>query len=222
MDGSKITCKVCYYNGYYILKHLAKSTNCQKSYKEEEKKALQKLSKFDPDYKGKNEYDAAKRAKRYQKNKEKIALKYDPIKRAENHKRAKQNAINERKKQYENQVHPKKSIEELKENAIEKHLAFKEKTRKRFKDINDNLSKIKEVKDIKVDSIYTANTLDEEIENVALRAKLIDFDLKSVSDMFEELMRSIENQWVDINERISTIFEDLPIMRYGSKASEPE
>ena len=86
----------------------------------------------------------------------------------------------------------------------------------------DNLSKIKEVKDIKVDSIYTANTLDEEIENVALRAKLIDFDLKSVSDMFEELMRSIENQWVDINERISTIFEDLPIMRDGSKASEPE
>ena len=110
----------------------------------------------------------------------------------------------------------------MKENAIEKHLAFKEKTRKRFKDINDNLSKIKEVKDIKVDSIYTANTLDEEIENVALRAKLIDFDLKSVSDMFEELMRSIENQWVDINERISTIFEVVPIMRDGSKASEPE
>ena len=110
----------------------------------------------------------------------------------------------------------------MKENAIEKHLAFKEKTRKRFKDIDDNLSKIKEVKDIKVDSIYTANTLDEEIENVALRAKLIDFDLKSVSDLFEELMRSIENQWVDINERISTIFEDLPIMRDGSKASEPE
>ena len=46
--------------------------------------------------------------------------------------------------------------------------------------------------------------------------------MKSVSDMFEELMKSIENQWVDINDRISTIFEDLPIMRYGSKASEPE
>ena len=222
MDGSKKTCKVCYYNGYYILKRLAKSTNCQKSYKEEEKKALQKLSKFHPDYMGKNEYDATKRAERYQKDKEKIALKYDPIKRAENYKRTKQNTINERKKQYENQLHPKKSIEEWKENATEKHLALKEKTRKRFKDINDNLSKIKEIKDIKGDSIYTANILDEEIENVALRAKLIDFDLKIVSDMFEELMRSIENQWVDINDRISTIFEDLPIMRDGSKASEPE
>ena len=67
--------------------------------------------------------------------------KYDPIKKAENHKIAKQNATNKRKKQYENQVYSKKSIEKLKENAIEKHLAFKEKTRKRFKDINNNLSK---------------------------------------------------------------------------------
>ena len=82
----------------------------------------------------------AHQAEKY-KNKEKIALKYDPIKRAENHKIAKQNAINKRKKQYENQVYSKKSVEKLKENAIEKHLAFKKKTRKRFKDININLSK---------------------------------------------------------------------------------
>ena len=222
MDSSKITCKVCYYNGYYILKHLAKSTNCQKSYKEEEKEALQKLSKFDQDYKGKNEYDATKRAERYQKDKEKIALKYDPIKRAENYKRTKENAISERKKQYENQVHHKKSIEEWKENATEKHLALKEKTRKRFKDIDNNLSRIKEIKDIKDDSKYTANILDEEIENAISRAKLIEFDSKSVSDLFEELMRSIENQWVDINDRISTILDNLPIMKGGPKVSEPK
>ena len=75
-----------------------------------------------------------KRAKRYQSQKNIIAKKYDPSKRAEKYKADQQMLMVHRNKGNEEKVLPKKSIKRLKEDALEKHLTLKQNTRKRFKD----------------------------------------------------------------------------------------
>ena len=57
--------------------------------------------------------------------------------------------------------------------------------------------------------------IDEEIESSALRAKYLEFDFRLVSDLFQELMMSIENIWFEMNEKIATVFEDCPLMKNG-------
>ena len=60
---------------------------------------------------------------------------------------------------------------------------------------------------------------EEEIENLVIRSKFLEFDFKNVSNLFEELMEKIKNEWNDVNERISTLFEDFPLMCSGIRLS---
>ena len=73
----------------------------------------------------------------------------------------------------------------------------------------------KEILNIKEDIQYQTNHIDEEIESSALRAKYLEFDFRLVSDLFKELMMSIENVWFEMNEKIATVFEDCPLMKNG-------
>jgi hypothetical protein len=41
--------------------------------------------------------------------------------------------------------------------------------------------------------------------------------MRLVSDLFQELMTSIEHNWFEINERIASVFEDSPLMKDGVK-----
>lgn len=206
MDGSRVKCKACCYNSKYILKHLSKSTECKRSYSKTEIVDLEVLSKSNQDLKRREKYNQQERAERYQIEKAKISEKY---------KRDKQNIINERRRQRElqNTRNNGKSIEELKKDVIDKHLALKEKTTKKFIEMNDwPTSMSKEIMNIKEDIQYQTNQIDEEIESSALRAKYLEFDFRLVSDLFQDLLTSIENIWLEMNERIATVFEDSPLM----------
>lgn len=211
MDGSRVKCKACCYNSKYILKHLSKSTECKRSYSKTEIVDLEVLSKSNQDLKRREKYNQQERAERYQIEKAKISEKY---------KRDKQNIINERRRQRElqNTRNNGKSIEELKKDVIDKHLALKEKTTKKFIEMNDwPTSMSKEIMNIKEDIQYQTNQIDEEIESSALRAKYLEFDFRLVSDLFQDLLTSIENIWLEMNERIATVFEDSPLMKNGVK-----
>jgi hypothetical protein len=211
MDGSRVKCKNCRYNKKYILKHLSKSTECNESYSKKEIVDLEKLSKSNQDLNRREKYNPQQRAERYQIEKQKISEKY---------KRDKQTIINERRRQRELQTtrNNDKSIEELKKNVFDKHLALKEQTTRKFIEINYwPTSMSKEILDIKEDIQYQTSQIDEEIESSALRAKYLDFDFRLVTDLFQELMTSIENNWFEINERIATVFEDSPLMKDGVK-----
>ena len=209
MEGPTFKCKVCCYNSKYILKHLSKSTECKKSYSKKEIVELKVLSKSNQDLNRRKKYNPQERAERYQIEKTKISEKY---------KRDKQNIINERRRQRElqNTRNNGKSIEELKKDVLDKHLALKERTTKKFVEMNYwPTSMSKEILNIKEDIQYQTNHIDEEIESSALRAKYLEFDFRLVSDLFQELMMSIENIWFEMNEKIATVFEDCPLMKNG-------
>ena len=218
MGDSKETeaCKGCPGRFTYILKHLAQAEECKKSYSDEEIVEIRKISKENTlqnkAYKQKKDYDSTKRAKRYQSQKNIIAKKYDPSKRAEKYKADKQMLMVHRNKGNEEKVLPKKSIKILKEDALEKHLTLKQNTRKRFKDSKALFHlKHNELNLLKEQAKRIALKLDDEIEDVGLRAKHLKFDFINVSNLFKTLMKRIENQWNDINDKISNIVESVPL-----------
>ena len=94
---SCIACKGCGKKAEYILKHFGQPTSevCKKSYTTEELSSFKMESKRRSDEKRKKRqklnYDSAKRADRYQNDKEKIAKHYDSVQRAEKYKSDKEN-----------------------------------------------------------------------------------------------------------------------------------
>ena len=203
-----VSCKVCSYKGKYILKHLSKMQECRKLYKEKDLAALKRLSKFELDLKRRKEYDKNMRVERYQREKTSLALKYQQ-------KRSKRT---ESTTYHQKDTLPVKSLKILRKKAIEQHLTVKEETSIRIANLNYwPKSMNKDFIEIQSEIDNLSEVIDEEIENAVARAKCLMFNFKNVSEIFEKLMGNIDSEWGDINEKLSDLIEEIPLMSCGMK-----
>jgi len=205
----KVICKGCVYNGKYILKHLSKMPMCKSLYKEEDITALKKISKIHLDLKRRNDYDKDKRAQRYQEEKEAISLK------------SHQQKIKKRSKSPETDqmgVVPLESIQTYKTSAIEKHLEFQEEIGKRIANLNYRPQSFnQQFMELDSEIKNLQEKFEEEIRIATSRAKHLRFDIKNTSEVFENLMSNIETEWEKINDKLSCLIEEIPLMSCGLK-----
>ena len=106
----------------------------------------------------------------------------------------------------------------MKNEVEQNNLNLQKKTKQRFKDLNYwPKSKNNEIACIQEEIKRLSKESIEDIENAVVRAKYLIFDFQNVLDIFENLQTNIKTEWTEINDRISDVIEDIPLMTDGLK-----